>query len=194
MERTVVPDPDSISRNKDRHSHIGIRLQYRVNEQWGPVEALGWNEVGFNFYHVQEISESALELRRGLARFTGSIVWRARDANDELLRSMVLNELIYKRAKEVVNDEALRSRLLKLIRASGMATEKRKILDSLGLAIPDATITEMVEQKKQAPSLFHYGVKIESEAWAAVVGNALSVSSVLVSLEKWSGGLSKKPV
>ena len=70
-------DLPSISRNEDRHSHIGIRLQYRTDDKWEYLEALEWNAVGFNFYHAQAMQEPELQLRRGLTRFTGSIVWQS---------------------------------------------------------------------------------------------------------------------
>lgn len=191
-ERNVPQDGLSIARNDDRHSHIGIRLQYRADDHWQPIEALGWNEVGFNFYNAQDIAQPLLELRRGLTRFAAAIVWRARDASDDVLMAMVVNELIFKRAKEVVNDAALQTRLLKLIRFSGMVAEKRKILDSLGATnITDTRIAELMAHKKLEPPMYHYGVKVQSEAWVAIVQSALSVSSVLVSLEKWSDSLTK---
>ena len=185
-------DGPSISRNDDRHNHIGIRLQYRCDDKWEHCEALGWNEVGFNFYHAHALPDPQLELRRGLVRFTGTIVWRSRSASDEVLMAMVINEMIFKRAKEVVEDAALYARLIKLIRVPAMVTEKRKILESLGSGISDAKMAELINHKKLEPPMHHYGVKVQSEAWGSVVKSALSVSSVLVSLEKWSDSFAKK--
>ncbi len=188
----MANDGTSISRNDDRHNHIGIRLQYRADEKWQHCEALGWNEVGFNFYDPHELPDPQLALRRGLVRFSGTIVWRSRSASDEVLKVMVINELIFKRAKEVVDDAALYARLVKLIRVAGMVPEKLKILESLGSGISDAKMAELVDHKKLEPPMHHYGVKVQSDAWSEVVKSALSVSSVLVSLEKWSDGLAKK--
>ncbi len=187
----LTNDESSIARNGDRHNHIGIRLQYRNGDKWEHCEALGWNEVGFNFYHAREMPEPRLELRRGLQRFDGTIVWRSRSASDEVLAAMVINELIFKRAKEVVNDAGLYARLIKLIRVSGMVPEKLKILESLGGGASSAKMAELINHKKQEPPMFHYGVKVQSEAWSEVVKSALSVSSVLVSMEKWSEGFGK---
>ena len=66
MERTLPADLPSISRNDDRHSHIGIRLQYRTDDKWEYLEALEWNAVGFNFYHAQAMQGPELQLPRGL--------------------------------------------------------------------------------------------------------------------------------
>ncbi len=185
----MANDEPSLSRTDDRHNHIGIRLQYRAGDTWQPCEALGWNAVGFNFYGPHELPDAELQLRRGLVQFAGTIVWRSRSASDEVLRVMVVNELIVKRAKAVVDDAALYARLIKLIRVSGMVPEKLKILDSLGSGTTEAKLAELISYKKLEPPMHHYGVKVQSEAWAEVVKGALSVSSVLVSLEKWSDGL-----
>jgi hypothetical protein len=53
--------------------------------------------------------------------------------SDAAVLGKLVNELIYKRAQQTVNDAAMQTRLLKLIRVDGMVPEKRKILASLGL-------------------------------------------------------------
>ena len=73
---------DQSARVEDRHSHIGIRLGYWVDGQWEYLEAHGWNEVGFNFYSACENQDRAMLLRRGLARFNGTIVWRTINTDD----------------------------------------------------------------------------------------------------------------
>jgi hypothetical protein len=54
-------------------------------------------------------------------------------------------------------------------------------------------LAELVQQHKQEHPMNHYGVKVQSEAWDRVIESALSVSSVLVSLDKWAGALGGKP-
>ena len=127
-----------MSRTNTRHSHISVGLQFLANGQWEQFEALGWNDVGFNCYHVQEIHEPALELKRGLTRFSGTITWRSINTSEEVALSALVNELIYKRAQEVSNNTALQERLVKLIRVPGMVAEKRRVLGSLGLDLSDA--------------------------------------------------------
>lgn len=187
----MAEDPLSIARRDDRHSHIGIRLQYRCDEKWEYLEALGWNAVGFNFYHTQAMQEHALELRRGLTRFGGTIVWHSLNTSDDVVLATVVNRLLYVQATNVVDNHQLHMRLLKLLRVPGIVPEKMKVLASLGAAQSDAKMAELVAQRKREHPMYHYGVKIQSDAWGAIVESALSVSSVLVSLDKWSGALGK---
>lgn len=185
-------DQNSISRHDDRHSHIGIRLQYRVHEKWEQVEALGWNAVGFNFYHAHPLLDPSLELRRGLTRFTGVVAWQSVNTSDDVVLATVVNRLLYARAKDVVNNPPLHMRLLKLLRMPNMVAEKTKILATLGPPISDTKMAELVAQQKREHPMYHYGVKVQSEDWSAIVKSALSVSSVLVSLDKWSGAFGKQ--
>jgi hypothetical protein len=52
-------------------------------------------------------------------------------------------------------------------------------------------MADLVAQRKREHPMYHYGVKVQSADWGAIVESALSVSSVLVSLDKWSGALGK---
>lgn len=191
MERTLAEDTHSIARHDDRHSHIGIRLQYRTHDQWEYLEALEWNAVGFNFYHDDAMQGPDLELRRGLTRFTGTIVWQSANTSDDVVLATVANRLLYARVKEVVDQPQLHARLIKLLRVPGMVAEKLKILASLGPPISDTKMAELVAQRKLEHTMYHYGVKVQSPDWAAIVESAMSVSSVLVSLDKLSGALGK---
>lgn len=192
MERKLAAKQDLISRHEDRHSHIGIRLQWRATAQWERLEALGWNAVGFNFYQAQEIRQPVLEFKRGLTRFEGSIVWSAPNTSDDVLRSALVNELIFRRAKELTGNAVLYARLLKLIRVYGMVAQKREILASLGVNVTDERLAELIDQRRQEHPMFHYGVQVASDAWSAIVKDAFSVSSVLISLDKWSAALGKR--
>ncbi|MES2584512.1 MAG: hypothetical protein V4627_17440 [Pseudomonadota bacterium] len=187
-------DPNPMSRNDDRHSHIGIRLQYRSHDdsKWEYLEAMEWNAVGFNFYHADAMPGPELQLRRGLRRFTGTIAWQSLNTSDDAVLATVVNRLLYVRAKAVTDNPQLQMRLIKLLRVPGMVAEKTKVLASLGAAQSDAKMAELVAQRKQEHPMYHYGVKVQSEAWSAIVESALSVSSVLVSLDKWSGALGGK--
>ncbi len=192
MNHTLPEDTNAMVRNKDRYSHISIRLRFRVNDKWETLDALEWNEVGFNFYHVHELHDPVLELKRGITRLDGTIVWRSPNANDDVVLATLVNELIFAKSKDLVNNVALQTRLIKLIRVTGMVAEKRKILASLGLDIADKKMAEMIAQRKQDRPMFHYGVKVLSNAWGEIVEKAFNVSSVLISLEKWSNALTRK--
>lgn len=195
MEPALADDPNSISRNDDRHSHITIGLRYRAHGNtvapWSRLDALGWNSVGFNFYQDHPIDDITLDLRRGLSRFEGTIVWRAPNTADEVVHAALVNELLFKRAKQVGTDQALHQRLLKLIRVPGMVVQKKSILASLGLQLGEEKMAELIAKRRQERPMFHYGVKVDSDAWRSVVTQACSLSAVVVSLEKWSGALGK---
>jgi hypothetical protein len=184
--------PNAIARLDERHSHIGIRLQYHVQDKWEYLEALDWNAVGFNFYHSDALPSMDLELRRGLTRFSGAIVWQSANTSDEIVMGTVVNRLLYARAKDVKDQPQLHTRLIKLLRVPGMVAEKLKILASLGPPISDAKMTELVAQRKKEHTMYHYGVRVQSDAWGTIVESALSVASVLVSLDKWSDAFGKQ--
>ncbi len=188
----MTEDATPIARDEDRHSHIGIRLQLRVNNLWERFEALGWNDVGFNFYYAQEIAKPVLELKRGLKQFSGAIVWTSLNTSDEAVLSTLVNTLLYDRAKHIVDNRQLHHRLMKLIRVPGMVAEKRKILASLGQDLSDASLSDMITKRRLERPKYHYGVRVESAVWSAVAKEAISISSVVMSLDKWSDALVKK--
>ena len=192
MEPRSTEDQNSLSRSEDRHSHISIGLRYRVNEKWERLDALGWNETGFNFYHSSEFDEPRLELKRGLIRFDGTILWKSIGTDDEVHLGALLHELIFKRAQGLTDNLPLRHRLIKLIRIPGMTMQKRAVLASLGQDLSDEKVADLVAQRKLERPLFHYGVKVESEAWRTIAKGAFSISSVVISMEKWSAAFVKK--
>ena len=159
-----------MSRIETRYSHISIGLRsLSGNGQWERIEALGWNAEGFNFYHARELQEPVPEFKRGLTCFSGTITWHSINTSEEVALGALINAQIYQRAQEALHDASLRERLLKLIRVPGMLAQKRK-----------------------DQPLNHYGVKVDAEPWRAITQNALSVSAVVLSLEKWSDALGPK--
>ena len=188
-ECNLSPELPSIARDNDRHSHIGIRLQCRIDGKWERIEALAWNVAGFNFLHARELESPLLEFKRGLTRFDGKIVWRSPNPTDDVLIEAIANELIFKRAK--AGTAELRGRLLKLIRVSGMGEQKLKVLESLGVVVTDSMMANLLAKRKREQPMFHYGVQVQSPAWNEIVGSAISISSVIISMEKWSDALVK---
>ena len=179
-------------RNDDRQKHIGFKLRFRCLEHWEHVEALDWNQVGFNFHSAHSIAETQLEFKRGLIRFDGSIVWRSVNTDPEVVRTAVVNELLYQKAREAAHNPQLHARLVKLIRADGLQVEKRKALTTLGMNMSDERLDAMVHKRQRENPMYRYGVKVESEAWSAIVHAAREVTSVVDSMEKWSGALGKQ--
>ncbi len=192
MKSSFNDDPDSVSRAEDRHSHINIPLRFRVQGKWEQCDALGWNDVGFNFYHAQELPPSTLEFKRSLTAFEGTIVWRSLNSPNHVVLEALLNSLIFKQAKAVPNNAALQRRLIKLMRVADMVVPKRSVLASMGLGISDAKLEQMVAQHRLERPMYHYGVKVDSEAWRAIAKNAFAISSVVVSMEKMTDAFAKK--
>jgi hypothetical protein len=187
----MTATPKSIARSGDRHSHINIGLRLRCQDHWEPLDALGWNEVGFNFYHPREIVDPLLELKRQLNAFEGRIVWTATTTSDEALMSALLNEQIYLKAKGMADNAALHNRLLKLMRVSDMLPQKQAVLASLGQPVSDTEMADLIAKRRRERPLYHYGVQVDSEAWRATVQKAFSLSSAVASLEKWADSFSR---
>jgi hypothetical protein len=180
----------SVSRIEDRHSHISIGLRLRWNDLWEPIDALGWNEVGFNFYHAREITEPQLELKRQLSPFEGRIVWTALNTSEEVLMAALLNERIFQQAKALHDNTELHQRLVKLMRVSGMLPQKQAVLASLGQRISESEMADLIAKRRKERPLYQYGLMVDSESWRATVQKAVGLSSAVASLEKWADSFS----
>jgi hypothetical protein len=118
-------------------------------------------------------------------------MWTAINTDDAIVLNALINTHIYQRAQEVVSSNAaLHKRLIKLMRTPAMVEEKRRLLVSLGVPLSDQHLEAMVQRHKKEHPMFQHGVKVNSEGWTAIVNNALQVSEVLVSMEKWSQAFS----
>ena len=179
-------------RFEDRHSYISVGLRYRFDDHWHPLRAFGWNANGFNFHSTHHITTDRLMLKRGLSNFEGTIVWRSTSSDDEGVLAMLINELLFLKAREVSANKPLHARLVKLIRAPLLVSEKRSVLASLGVETNDTGLLAMVAQRNRDVPMHRYGVKVDSDIWRRVVDDALSVSSVVMSLEKMSDALAQK--
>lgn len=188
----MSPQATSVMRAVDRHSHISIRLQLRLEEGWEYLEATGWNAVGFNFFFDRSLPETELALKRGLLHFEGQVAWSKPNTDAAVVQAAIINELIYKRARDVSTDAALHTRLLRLIRVGGMQEDKRRVLASMGLDMDDARLAQLVARRMAERPLYQYGVRVQSETWAEVTDKALSLSSAVVALERWSKALKRK--
>jgi hypothetical protein len=190
MDESLAPavthQPLPSERADQRYNHITVRLQYQHFGQWRFAQAREWSETGFNFFCEDALECATLPLKRGLSHFDGQIVWRSRPADEQAMLGTLINELIYKRAQQTVNDAALQARLLRLIRVDGMVPEKRRILGSLGLVLSDDKLAALLATRQRERPLFHYGVRVVSDLWQAHTAQALSLSSVVLSMTQWS--------
>jgi len=156
------------------------------------VEALDWNRVGFNFHCGHTLSDAALEFKRGLIRFEGSIAWRSTSTDAEVVRAVLVNELLYQKARELADNPQVHERLVKLIRADGLQAEKRKALSTLGLNMSDAQLDAWVQQRQREHPMHRYGVKVDAEAWRGIVDSARELTSVVDAMDKWAGAIGKR--
>jgi hypothetical protein len=191
MESPPESKPVDGPRFDNRYTHITIGLRQYLDGTWEPLRALGWNDVGFNFYSAHDQTENGLQLKRGDTKFEGTIVWRSINTDDDVIAATIVNEHLYAQMR-VVHNDALQARLVKLIRAPLMVEEKRKLLASMGVAISPDDLANTVAQRKQAQPMYRYGVKVDAQAWRDIVKGALNVSSVVMSLEKFSDAFTKK--
>lgn len=178
-------------RTDDRQKHLGLRLRLRVGERWEQVEVLDWNRIGFNFHSAHDLTDATLEFKRGLIRFVGHIAWRATNTDPALVRTVLVNALLYQKAREASNNPLVHERLVQLIRADGLLAEKRQALTTLGLNMTDARLDALVLERQSAHPMYRYGVKVESDRWSAFVDNARELTSVVDALDKWSGAVGK---
>jgi len=178
-------------RNDQRNNHISIKLRYLLVDGWESLEALDWNTVGFNFYSDHDIRDDELQLKRGLIRFNGRIVWRAHANDNDVLLGILVNELLYEASQAASINPAIHKRVVNLIRTQGLVAEKRQALAVLGVHLSDAELNQLVDLRKLERPMFRYGVRVVDDAWVALIKNASDVSSVVQSLEKWSGSIGK---
>lgn len=175
-------------RGVDRYSHISIRLRCSIDAKWESVRAHDWNNFGFNIYLDHNLQQPTLRFAHGVDNFEGKIIWRAFSTGDDLIRTMVLNELLYKHSRTTVKGE-LHARVVKLIREPGLISEKQAILKSLGVPMDEKILSDLVARRRTELPMYRYGLQVESELWNAIVQHALDISSVALSLEKLSNAL-----
>lgn len=178
-------------RTDERQRHIGLRLRLRLGETWEQIEALDWNRIGFNFHCVHALADETLQFKRGLIRFDAHIAWRAANTDAQVVRTVLVNELLYQKAREVAHNPQLHERLVQLIRADGLLSEKRKALTTLGLNMSDERLDALVQQRQNEHPMYRYGVQVDSSAWRTIVDGARELTAVVDALDKWSGAVGK---
>lgn len=178
-------------RTDDRYKNIVLRLRLQVGAHWEQIEALDWSRFGFNFHSAHALPQARLQFKRGLLRFEGHIAWCAANTDPALVRTVLVNELLYQKAREAATNPQVHERLVRLIRADGLLTEKRKALTTLGLNMTDARLDALVQQRQSEHPLYRYGVQVDSSAWRGIVDGARELTSVVDALDKWSGAVGK---
>lgn len=178
-------------RQEKRYSHITIGLHYSLNETWHMIQALDWNQHGFNFYSDCEIPEQALCFRKGVAKFTGKIVWHRRNEDDAIICELMINDALFKQIKKLATSLDTAHRIANLIRTSGKIEEKKKLLAHAGTGFgTDDEIAARIAAYKQHHPSWRYGVRVDAAEWSHIVSVALETSSVILALEKVGQSLS----
>ena len=162
------------ARRKKRHSRPPIPVWLQVQNEWRPIQALDWNEDGFNFYLSYTLEKGAvLIFKNDDVQCSGTVVWVLQHDNDSVITEMLLNNLIFNRIiKKTDNKDTIR-RIFAMVRSLGVVEGKQKLLELFGIHISDDELTAMVADYKAASEMYRYGVKIESPPWAAFVRQTL---------------------
>jgi hypothetical protein len=180
-----------IIKRKKRHSHIYIGMQIQINDTWEQIKALDWNEDGLNFYIDHDIDTNDLQFKKGLERFSGTIVLRRVIDDEHVLLEMILNRFLINELDKMDPGDANYQRIIKLIRTHGKQEEKEKLLIVMkGMSIVDDALA-ILDKHKIDKTLYRFGVKISSEKWTKIVSYALKTSSVVQVLDNIEKEISK---
>lgn len=174
---SISTDRPDIRREK-RYNHIAISIRFKTDvEQWEWIRALDWNDSGFNFFHDGEIRDSTLIFKKGRHIFLGTIVWRYKNNDDNVINEIILNDLVFTQLRELEHnyDPKYIHTIINLCRSQGNLTEKRKLLDTLGYELSDEKLKQIVSSYKKQHLMYRYGVKVDSKEWAAIIADALDM-------------------
>lgn len=178
-------------RRMKRHDHVSINLRVQIGDEWRRIRANDWNEVGFNFYLDIDLTANRASFAKGASVFQGDLVWRYMNEDDHIVREMILNRLLIKHIRKAVHDRESLRRMLCLVRAKGLADEKRRLLSCLGVNITEEEEAVMVQQSRAEYPLYRYGVKVDAKEWADVVRLTLETTSVLDIMEQINSDLGR---
>lgn len=178
-------------RQEKRYNHITIGLHYSSDAKWHMIQALDWNQNGFNFYSDCEITEQELLLRKGIMKFRGQIVWRRKNEDDTVILELMLNEALFKQIKNMATSRETAHRIANLIRTDGKIEEKKKLLAHAGAGFgSNEDIAAKITAFRKSHPTWRYGVRIDAAEWNHIVSVALETSAVILSLEKVGQSLS----
>jgi hypothetical protein len=178
-------------RRKKRYSHINIGLKILINEAWESIKGLDWHEDGFNFYINRNIDTDIVTFKKGVAHFSGTIIWKKVIRDDYVILEMILNRLLFESLEKIDSGSDTYKRIINLIRAERKCEEKKKLL----IMLNDASIIDkalaLADTQKTEKSLYRYGVTVVSEEWTKIVNYALETSSVVQALDNFGKELSR---
>lgn len=172
-QTVLLKDEEIKARRKKRYSYVTINLWLKINNEWEMIEAHDWNEDGFNFHLSEKIKDSQVLFKKDSKQFYGNTVWELKHEEDDAIKDIVLNKLIFTKVMKLTDNENTTRRILGMARTLGILEEKRGLLDLFGIEIPDEEIESMVKKYKSDFQLYRYGVKVEAQEWAEIVMHTL---------------------
>ncbi|HEX8948512.1 MAG TPA: hypothetical protein VF790_06095 [Dissulfurispiraceae bacterium] len=169
-------------RGERRFDHVTIGLKY--DESSNSINALSWNEKGFNFFLDSELHERNLSFKKGKYRFQATIIWSYKCDDKAFITETALNKLLFDCLDRYTLNSDLKLRIVALCRTMGRIPEKQKLLNALGVELSDERISCLIKEYPHGRPMYRYGVKVESqEAWTAIVRQSLDISAPVISLD-----------
>ena len=169
-------------RGERRFDHVTIGLKYDESNRW--INALSWNERGFNFFLDSELNEKNPCFKKGKYQFRATIIWSHKCDDEAFISETVLNRLLFGCLDKLTFGNDLKQRIVVLCRTMGKAEEKRKFLNALGVELSDERSNGLMKEYPREKPMYRYGVRVESqEAWTAIVRQSLDISAPVISLD-----------
>ncbi len=156
-----------------RHSYTSIRLRVKIGQDWVWINAMDWNESGFNFSLNHEFKESTLFFKEWMSQFSGDVIWRNAKFDTAFYAEALLNGLIFNLLEKSSKNEISFDDLFQLIRSRGNMSEKMRMLNSLGVEMSEEKLKSMIDQHELTILKYRYGVKVDSEEWIKIVKSTL---------------------
>ena len=179
---------DNDTRQSKRNNHIFLRMKVNLDEDWEPIKALDWNEMGFNFYLDREMDHPQADIlfRRATTVFSGSIIWNCRNDDEAMIMETIVNSMLFNQIKkhnEILKDSV--QRIISLLRSQGLIDEKIKMLSHLGIhGLTHDTVRLMVDDHKKEHPEYRYGIKAGCEEWREIARNAFVESGPALMIDK----------
>jgi len=164
---------DFSARSRERFSHVYISLYLKQEDDLKPVQALDWNEAGFNFFLDEKIAQKEIVFKKELKTFTGKVVWNIKNDDDNTLLEMIINNKILSRLEQYEGDRENLLRIFKMVRSVGLLEKKQDVLSVLGVKLTINELDQEMNLYQERNPLYRYGVEVVSEDWKDICAETL---------------------
>ena len=127
---------------------------------------------------IKGLEELINKFKKDLSEFPGTIVWFVRHDEDNAVLEIMLNNLLFRQLKKLSKKKDTLRRIFRMIRTKGLAEEKQKMLEHLGVKMSPAETDLLMDKYKKEYAMYRYGVKVKSQDWDKVVKFTLKSTSV----------------